>query len=280
MSVPFQLHVAPNRIIRGDLFASRGKSRGTLIICHGFKGFKDWGMFPYVATQLAVSLNVMTFNFSYNGVGEELTAFTELEKFAKNTFSRELEDLAFLVEKIRAGDVLPEHDIAAEPLFLLGHSRGGGISLIYALDHPDHVKGVISWNGSVHLDRMFDEKTKAEMRANGKATIRNARTNQDMPLHVEILDDIERNKERFNIVERVLDAQVPIALIQGTEDIPALRAGSAEIVERNAAISWVQITGGNHTFNTVHPFQGTTEPLEAAIKETQRFIEEQLTLSN
>ena len=280
MSVPFQLHVTPKRIIRGDLFASRGKSRGTLIICHGFKGFKDWGMFPYIATQLATSLNVMTFNFSHNGIGEELTAFTELEKFAKNTFSREVEDLAFLVEKIRAGELLPEYDIEASPLFLLGHSRGGGISLIYALDHPDHVKGVISWNGSVHLDKMFDEETKAEMREKGRATIRNARTNQDMPLHVEILDDLERHKERFNIVERVKDAQVPIVLIQGTEDMPALREGSAQLVRRNSAISWKHIADGNHTFNTVHPFQGTTEPLEAAIKETKRFIEEQLTPSN
>lgn len=276
MPVPFQLEVEPQRLIRGDLFHAQTESRGTLIICHGFKGFKDWGMFPYVAEQLSPALDVITFNFSHNGVGESLTEFTELDKFAKNTFSRELEDLEFLLRTIRAGEWLPGHTVAEKPLFLLGHSRGGGISLIYALDHPEHVTGVISWNGSVHLAGMFGEETLKEMRSKGRAFIRNARTNQDMPLDVEILDDLERHKERFNIVARIKDAQVPITLIQGTEDLPALRDGSAELVKENPAIRWVNIEGGNHTFNTVHPFQGETKPLRAAIQETMRFIKDVL----
>lgn len=276
MSIPFQLEMEPNRIIRGDVFPAKSKSRGTLIICHGFKGFKDWGMFPHAAEQLSEWLDVVTFNFSHNGVGESLTEFTELEKFAKNTFSKELEDLDFLVNTIQAGELPLAEQALPRPLFLLGHSRGGGISLIYALDHPEPVNGILSWNGSVHLGGMFPEDAKAQMRKEGRAYIYNARTKQEMPLDAVILDDLKENKERFNIVGRVREARVPIVLIQGTEDHPALRDGSAELVKQNPAIKWVQIEGGNHTFNAVHPFQGETKPLREAIAETKRFIEQQL----
>ena len=34
--------------IRGDL-ESTGGARALVVIVHGFKGFKDWGFFPWVA---------------------------------------------------------------------------------------------------------------------------------------------------------------------------------------------------------------------------------------
>lgn len=68
MRIAFQLAKNPGRIIRGDVFPAKSKARGTLVICHGFKGFKDWGMFPYVGEKLSAWLDVITFNFSHNGV--------------------------------------------------------------------------------------------------------------------------------------------------------------------------------------------------------------------
>lgn len=276
MSIAFRLEMKPDRIIRGDLYPAQTESRGTLIICHGFKGFKDWGMFPYVAEQLSRELDVITFNFTHNGVGERLTEFTELEKFAKNTFSRELEDLDYLVQSIQGGTFLVEQNVSASPLFLLGHSRGGGVSLVYGFDHPDRIAGVIAWNGAVDLGGIFSDEMRRDMRRHGRTVTINARTNQEMPLDVEILDDLERNESRFNLIRRTRSVKLPIVLIQGTEDHPRLRDGSAQLVESNPAIEWVNIEGGNHTFNAVHPFQGTTEPLQEAIAETKRFIDRQL----
>lgn len=114
------------------------------------------------------------------------------------------------------------------------------------------------------------------MRHHGRTITINARTNQEMPLDVEILDDLERNESRFNLVQRAQSVKLPIILIQGTEDHPRLREGSAQLVGSNPAIEWVNIEGGNHTFNTVHPFQGTTEPLQEAIAVTKRFIGQRL----
>ncbi len=263
----FQLAVSSDRVIRGSLFPAKEDSAGTLIICHGYKGFKDWGMFPYVGEQLSERLDVITFNFSHNGVGEQLEDFDELEKFARNTYSRELEDLDTLAAAIKERSLPCEPQPAADPLFLLGHSRGAGVCLIYAFDHPERVKGIISWNGIANVD-LFSPEVKAEMRANGRSYVDNARTGQRMPLDVEILHDIERNAERFNIIARAPEAKVPIALIQGSNDGERLRKGSEKLLSVNPHISYTVIPGGSHTFGAVHPFRGTTEALELALEKS------------
>lgn len=278
MAIPFRIEVEHDRIIRGDFFPATVRARALLIICHGFKGFKDWGMFPYVANYLAKELHVVTFNFSHNGVGEDLLQFTELEKFAQNSFSKELEDLATLIDYLRLAQSDTSHPLAAYelstlPIILMGHSRGGGVSLIYAFDYPEQIKAVISWNGLTDPHGLFSAELREEIKRSGRGYTYNGRTKQHMPIDQSVLDDLELNRERFNIVERVKTCSIPIALIQGTEDFERLRQGSAFLVKQNPSISWIQIPGGDHTFKTVHPFQGTTAPLTAALEATEKFIQ-------
>jgi pimeloyl-ACP methyl ester carboxylesterase len=273
MAVAFALTMAEDRILRGDLFRAEEGKKGTLIVCHGYKGFKDWGFFPYIGQKLSQKFDVITFNFSHNGVGDNLLDFTELEKFAGNTYSRELEDLDFLICALHDGRVTGVTQVAEKPLFLLGHSRGAGVSLLYAFDHPGEIAGVVSWNGITDVD-LFTAEEKEDMRTKGRAYVRNARTNQQMPLDVEILQDLERNRDRFAILQRVKDADVPIVLIQGTDDGKRLQEGSARLTEIRPDIPWLRVAGGNHTFCAGHPFQGTTEPLEEAIRLTEAWLVE------
>lgn len=285
MSIPFQIEQSKERIIRGDFFPAKSKPEGNLIISHGFKGFKDWGFFPYAAEKLSERLNVLTFNFSKNGVGENLMDFTELEKFAQNTYSNELEDLASVIAHIKSKSLpvsnQPNDHSQTDPtlpLFLLGHSKGGGVSLIHAFDHPQEIAGVISWNGitNVYLPSFPQLE---DWRAQGRIYVDNARTNQDMPMDVVIPEDIEANKDRFNILERVKTSTTPIVLIQGTNDGEHLQKGSAKLVQNQPAVKWVKVPGGDHTFKAVHPFQGETQQLAEAIEQTQQFIDETLNSS-
>ncbi|GIP39716.1 hypothetical protein J31TS4_29960 [Paenibacillus sp. J31TS4] len=275
MNQAFRLAMGEDRVLRGDLYPAKGTSRGTLLICHGYKGFKDWGMFPYAAEQLSEGLDVLAFNFSYNGIGEEPDTFTELEKFARNTYSRELEDMTFLMRTLEAGALPTERKPLASPLFLLGHSRGGGVCLLYAFDHPEQVAGVISWNGITDVD-LFTDREKEQMRTAGRSYVVNARTKQQMPLDKEILDDLERNRERFAILERAGDSRVPAVLIQGEKDHPRLLAGSEELTRRRPDISWLKIPGANHTFNAKHPLREVPRELEQAIELTAQWISSQL----
>jgi pimeloyl-ACP methyl ester carboxylesterase len=279
MSEAFQLKMQEDRFIRGDFFSSHGETRGTLVICHGFKGFKDWGMFPHAGKELADGLDVVLFNFSHNGVGEDLENFTELEKFAKETYSRDLEDLDFLLHTIEDGKLPVKRQPLTAPIFLLGHSRGAAISLIHAFDHPTKVAGVISWNGVTQVD-IYGEKEKEEMRKIGRAYIQNARTKQEMPLDRSILEDMEAHKIRFDILERVKTSIVPIVLIQGTEDSKRLREGSERMTKAREDVVWHQVEGGNHTFNAVHPFKGETPALKDAIRLTKDWIGQTLKIRN
>jgi pimeloyl-ACP methyl ester carboxylesterase len=264
---PFEITISSDRIIRGDLFQAQTTApKGILIICHGFKGFKDWGMFPYVAKQFSSQYHVITFNFSHNGVGADLHSFSELDKFAINTYQLDLEDLNDVIEALKKGD-LPLQADTSLPLILLGHSRGAAVSLIYSFDFPERISAVLSWNGITHVDLLTQEQ-KVEMRHRGYTTIANARTKQDMPLNRIILEDMEAQSARYNIIERVKHAQHPIILVQGDEDYERLIRGSERLISALPAVRWIKIKGGSHTFNTVHPFQGSTGALDEAIEQS------------
>ncbi|MNC32670.1 hypothetical protein D3C75_810320 [compost metagenome] len=108
----------------------------------------------------------------------------------------------------------------------------------------------------------------------------NGRTGQQMPLDAVLIEDLERQAERYNILERMKSASFPVILIQGTEDGERLRQGSEQLIKLRPDIEWVQIAGGNHTFCTVHPFAGSTPQLEQAIAASEAFIDHTLAARN
>src|SRR5262245_22332119 len=89
----------PSRIVRGAVDAPSGGPHPHVILLHGFKGFMDWGFFPEIARRIAEQgLAAVRFNASGSGIGEDPESFTETEAFARNTLTREMEDL----ERVRA----------------------------------------------------------------------------------------------------------------------------------------------------------------------------------
>ncbi|WP_438446373.1 alpha/beta hydrolase family protein [Gorillibacterium sp. sgz5001074] len=270
----FRILLEGDRVIRGDWYGAE-EPRGTVIVCHGYKGFKDYGMFPRIGQLLSDRWDVVLLNFSLNGVGDSLVEFTELEQFARNTFSAEQEDLQQVVKAVREGRLPVEsgRQPANRPVFLLGHSKGGGGVLLFALDHPELVDGVISWNGISRLDVYSDDEKKA-MRETGRAYTRNARTGQDMPLDRVILEDMDANRERFDLIGRIPGLRVPAVLIQGEKDSAHHLKGSARLVEAQPKLHWHLVPEGDHRFNTVHPYAGDTDAFLEAIRLTALWLED------
>ena len=138
MSTPIlSKHTLPGAL--GDLFidvrtGDRGNPRPAVIIVHGFKGFKDWGMFPVVADRLArAGLSAITVNLSGSGA-DDAGDFSRPDHFARNTYSAELGDVTRVVAAVRAG---PPLGIAPpSSIGLLGHSRGGGMAILAAARDP------------------------------------------------------------------------------------------------------------------------------------------------
>ena len=82
-------------ILLDCFFKEDGEAKPIIIFSHGFKGFKDWGHFNFMAKQFAEAGFVfIKFNFSHNGTTpEDPTSFGDLEAFGNNNYTIELDDL-------------------------------------------------------------------------------------------------------------------------------------------------------------------------------------------
>lgn len=240
-----------------------------LIFCHGFKGFKDWGSFPYIFEKIS-SENIFTvsFNFSHNGVDNTLNNpvdFTRLDLFAENTFSKELDDLGVVIDFLYNNRDNFSYDF--ENLTLAGHSRGGGIAILKTAEDK-RVKKLITLSSVAEFNRYTDERKK-KWKENGYLEVLNTRTNQLMRMNYTLIEDLEKNHDRLNIPEAIKKISVPILIIHGKEDL-AVDYSDAELLYANSDKSKTKLIlyeNTGHTFGAVHPFKGTNSTLEKVISD-------------
>lgn len=246
-----------------------------IIISHGFKGFKDWGSFPYAAKYFASQgYFVITFNFSHNGVGNNKFEFTELDKFADNKFTLEVEELREIIEAYRENYFGPANN---PKIGILGHSRGGAISLLAGKD-SNSIACVVTWASVANLDR-YSERQKEEWRKKGYFAVMNMRTKQEMRLNVSLLNDLDENiNDRLNISKAVANLKVPLLIVQGKEDL-AVKYHEAESIFESSDKSKTElylIENTGHTFGCVHPFEGTNDKFDLLLNRTNRFFKANL----
>lgn len=252
----------PGRILNGAIDAP-ARPAGRLphvILMHGFKGFMDWGFFPAIARRIAEhGFAAVRYNASGSGIGEDLESFTETEAFARNTLSREIEDLEKVREWIRDENLA---DIDPDRASLLGHSRGGGLALIHAAEQGD-CRCVVTWAAVATFDR-FDEDAKALWREHGSLPIVNARTGQELRLDLTALEDLEANRDRFDVPSACRRLKTPVLIVHGTADesvpIQESRILAAAIDLPNRRV--LEISGAGHTFGIRHPMRNSTESFE------------------
>ena len=246
-----------------------------LIFVHGFKGFKDWGFGPYIGNYFSSKgFFVLSFNFSHNGVGANLTDFDELGRFAENTFSLELDELSQLITAYFNGFF---GGTSNTRLGLLGHSRGGGISLLTAHQKTE-VNAVVVWSTISTFDR-YSERQKQLWKKKGVFEVMNSRTKQIMRLNVSLLDDLEINKNgRLNIEKAVSELKKPIFIVHGEQDL-AVPVNEAEylysLADKNFCKLYIAPATG-HTFDIKHPFEGTNKNFETILEKTYQFLNQNL----
>ncbi len=247
--------------------------RPVVVFCHGFKGFKDWGPYPEWGRHLArtgfVSVHM---NFSYNGVHRDAPMeFTELDKFADNTFTRELDDLQAVLDAVDEGR-LPEAPANPNRIGLLGHSRGGGTVILQA-DRDDRVDALVTWSSvATFVDRFSDEQIE-DWETQGYTEILNSRTGQVMRLNKVLYDDAMAHRDELDVPGAAARIDVPWLVVHARDDesvdfdAAGTLAGATESAELMAA------EGGGHTFGGAHPFDGTVpESLEAVWDRTTAFF--------
>ncbi|AWG21838.1 hypothetical protein FFWV33_09975 [Flavobacterium faecale] len=243
-------------------YSEQGNPKGTIIFCHGFKGFKDWGCWQMIADYFVNNgFAFVKFNFSHNGMGlEDASDFTALEKFSINTLGKEMEDIAsvehFLLNELR----LEIPVINTQNIFLIGHSKGGVAALLYCSHKQTTIKKVVTWASPFDFHRSWNAKFVAQWRAAGVQYIKNARTNQMMPLKIEILEDLESNKAYYDLSLASKKMTIPYLILQGTNDA-AVKMEEFNLLKKHFTKAKHQIIdGANHVFGGSHPYVGDALP--------------------
>ena len=253
------------------------KPVNSIIFIHGFKGFKDWGFFPYSANFFADrGYNSFTFNFSHNGIGDNPLEYTRLDKFAKNTISREVNELGYLIDGIREGFFGKE--LMNCKIGLIGHSRGGAASLGVTNIKRKEISAIALWASVAVLNR-YSERQKEEWKKLGYFEVLNTRTNQLMRMDVELLDDIEQNSNGLlNLESAVKNLNMPLFIAHGGQDL-TVPVKEAEMLydwsDKEKTEFFILPTAG-HTFDIQHPFIGSNDKFEKLLENTAGFFRKHL----
>jgi alpha-beta hydrolase superfamily lysophospholipase len=253
--------------IRGEVYRAV-KQVGSVIICHGFKGYAHWAFFPYLAHALAdKGLTAVTFDFSGSGIGADRETFTEADAFATNTFSREQEDLEVLVDYLRRRKIIT-------PKFgLFGHSRGGATAIVYTAATDSDVNALVTWAAISYVNRWTEDEARV-WRRQGYAEITNSRTGQVMRLGTDLLDDVELHlKTKLNIEAASAKVKVPWLIVHGTADETVPSAEGERLHAASPGVSTLRlIDAASHSFDAKHPLSVIPKNLETAVRETVNFF--------
>ncbi|MEE9429788.1 MAG: prolyl oligopeptidase family serine peptidase [Melioribacteraceae bacterium] len=248
------------------------ENKNCLIFTHGFKGFKDWGFGPYLASYFAEKgFFVITFNFSHNGVRGNPLEFTELDKFAENTYSLEVNELTEIILAYRNGffgTVSKESKLG-----VIGHSRGGGVSIV-ATSLSKHVDALVTWAAIAKFDR-YSGRQKSEWKKKGYSEALNSRTNQMMRHNMALLNDVEQNANGFLNLEKALqNINIPHLVIHGTEDLAVKIEEGEQIYDwsKKENTELLKIYGTGHTFDIKHPFDGSSKAFDKVLEKTHHFF--------
>jgi pimeloyl-ACP methyl ester carboxylesterase len=254
--------------IRGNIHRTPSEAPlPVAVICHGFKGFKDWAWFPWIAGQIAEhSFAAVRFNFSCCGVIDDASGWTDPEVFRQTTCTRELEDLQDVIDAIFQGriDCGPFNG----DIILLGHSLGGGVAVLQsALD--SRVTALVTL-AAVSTFMRWGPETRRQWVRDGEMPITNTRTGQVLPLGTDMLKDIEENARRLDIIAAAAALDKPWLMIHGEKDLTVPVEEARKLYEASASInrSLVIIPGADHSFQTSHPFPGPSQSLLEVMSHT------------
>jgi pimeloyl-ACP methyl ester carboxylesterase len=246
------------------------------VICHGFKGFKDWGMFPVLAVRLAqAGFTTVSFNFTGSGVGPDGESFSEPLRFAHDTYSRQLVDLSLVVQGLTQATLVPE--LRPPPrVGLLGHSRGGGIAVLEAARETG-IRALVTWSAISTAGR-WDSETVRRWRERGTLEVVNMRTGEVLPLTTDVLDDLAADQPvgRLDIQAAARQVKVPWLILHGEIDESVAVAEATSLATANPLATLRIIPGAGHTFGARHPWKGSTPELDQAMSATVEWFGREL----
>lgn len=263
-------------IVYDTFYNDNKKQKPLVIFCHGYKGFKDWGTWDLVANNFAKqNLFFVKFNFSHNGgtVNQPID-FPDLDAFAENNYTKELQDLDDILNHFTSDQSIYKNNIDTNNITLIGHSRGGGISIIKASE--DHrITKLITWASVCAFGKRTSTTGDLEQwKQDGVKYVLNSRTKQNMPHNFQFYLDYINNKDRLDIENCCKRLTIPHLIIHGTKD-PSVSFEEAKLLKLwSSKNTLIALPETNHVFNAKHPWTENylPEALEVVTKKSIAFI--------
>ena len=247
---------------------AHGHDLPVLVICHGYKGFMDWGFFPVMAETLAAAGNfVVTFNFSHNGCDPDGNEEKDLQAFKENSFSVEEADLKTILELLRSKHVPMVERADVERIFLLGHSRGGS-SVIRCGAEPGIAALILL--ASISKYPQVTEAEAEQWRKDGSYWIENFRTKTKLALGTQLLEEMIRDKDL--LIQRMSQIKIPVCIIHGTGDTSVDSASATELARAAPQSEVHLIPRADHTFGIKHPYEKTSSDFETMLNLVKSFL--------
>jgi len=229
-----------------------------IIFVHGYKGYKDWGTWDLMAEKFAnAGFYFVKLNMSHNGTTlKDPNNFADLETFGQNNFSKELADLEVVINHFKT-----QKKVDSNQIILLGHSRGGGISVIKASENKS-ISKLITLASISTLDRFPKNEAFENWKKEGVYFIENARTKQKMPHYFQFYKDYENNKERFDVENACENLTIPTLFIHGSDDEAVESKHSENLHHWTEDSQFKIIDNAGHTFGAKEPWESDYLPKE------------------
>lgn len=232
-----------------------------VIFVHGYKGYKDWGAWDVMAEKFAeAGFFFVKFNFSHNGTTvEDPNNFADLEAFGNNNYSKELSDLGAVIDYF-----VKNSKVDDQKIILIGHSRGGGISIIKTFE-DERINGLITLASVDTLDRFPKNEAFENWKKTGVYHVVNGRTKQEMPHYYQFYEDFEKDEHRFDVERATEMAKAHVLVIHGTNDesVNVKNAEHLHILNPNSELFLIE--NANHTFGSKEPWEEENLPKELTI---------------
>jgi len=182
------------------------------------------------------------------------------DRFGRNTYSAELSDLRTVLTALWEGEL---GTAAPTALGLFGHSRGGGIAVLQGA-RDERVGALVTWASIANVDR-WSAETKADWRVRGRLDVVNQRTHQVLPLYLDVLEEVDRQRaDRLDLEVAAREVKAPWLLLHGEEDesVPSAESERLHAASGKGSTELKIVTGVGHTFGATHPMGGVAEALE------------------
>ncbi|WP_299333131.1 alpha/beta hydrolase fold domain-containing protein [uncultured Psychroserpens sp.] len=267
-------------IVWDAYFKNDNNPKPIVVFCHGYKGFKDWGSWDLVAQYFSEQdVFFVKFNFSHNGgTVDDPIDFPDLEAFAENNYTKELDDLDDILNFILSKNFKYKNNINPEHIILIGHSRGGGISIIKTSEDKGITK-LITWASICDFGKRTVTSGELEQwRKEGVKYVLNGRTKQQMPHNFQFYEDFKANEERLHIKSAIERISVPVLIIHAKDD-PSVAFSEAEALHSwNTNTELIPVENSNHVFGSSHPWRSNTLPetLQFTVEKSLDFIKADL----